>query len=186
VPDADEAELLVQQLGLEVVRIDGHTVYFFEDPSQMPRLTAMGYDVKPQNPHDVFRRVVRIDRSVAEKELNAMGVRVINREDRFLIVDATIGQLRALVRGGSQITAVSGHEPRPRQVRIVVSSTDDVRKIGAMGVDIYSAKPEPSEKPEPGQAERELKIVIYGGAFDYQIDQLKEAGYGVEILPEPQ
>lgn len=185
VADADEAELLVKQLELEVVRVESDTVYFFEDASRLPRLAELGYELKKQNPHDVFRRVVRIDRSVAESQLNAMGVRVINREERFLIVEATIGQLRALVRGGSQIVAVSGHEPRPRQIRIVVSSTEDVRKIGAMAVDIYSAKPEPREKPDPDQTYREVKIVIYGGAFDYQIDQLKNAGYGVEILPEP-
>ena len=185
VADADEAELLVQQLGLEVVRVDSDTVYFFEDASQVSRLAELRYEIKKQNPHDVFRRVVRIDRAVAESQLNAMGVRVINREERFLIVEATIGQLRALVRGGSQIVAVSGHEPRPRQIRIIVSSAEDVRKIGAMEVDIYSAKPEPMKKPDTDQTDRKVKIVIYGGAFDFQIDQLKNAGYGVEILPDP-
>lgn len=185
VADADEAELLVQQGGLEVIRVDSNTVYFFEDANQVPRLVELGYEPKRQNPHDVFRRVVRIDRLVEESKLNAMGVRVINREDRFLIVEATIGQLRALVRGGSQIVAVSGLEPRPRQIRIIVSSTEDVRKIGAMEVDIYSAKPEPREKPDPDQTDRKVKIVIYGGAFDYQIDQLKIGGYSVEVLPKP-
>lgn len=185
VADADEATLLVQKLDIEVVRMEGLTVFFFKDADQLPRLVDLGYDLERQNAYDVFRRVVRIDRSVPEAELVANGVRIINREKRYLIVDATIGQLRALVRSGSQIVAISGHEPRPRQVRIVVESMEDVAKIGAMEVDIYSAKPERKELIDSHKTDRKVKIVIYGGAFDYQIDQLKHVGYSIEILPEP-
>ena len=185
VADADEAALLVQKLGLEVVRMEGLTVFFFEDANQLPRLVELGYDLQRQNAYDVFQRVVRIDRSISEDELVANGVRIINREKQYLIVAATIGQLRVLVRSGSQIVAISGHEPRPRQVRIVVESMEDVAKIGAMEVDIYSAKPERKELIDSHKTDRKVKIVIYGGAFDYQIDQLKEVGYSVEILPEP-
>ena len=185
VADADEAMLLVQKLGLEVVRMEGLTVFFFKDANQLRRLVDLGYDLKQQNSYDVFRRVVRIDRSVPEAELVANGVRIINREKKYLIVDAAIGQLRALARSGSQIVAISGHEPRPRQVRIAVESMKDVAKIGAMQVDIYSAKPERKKSIDSQRTDRKVKIVIYGGAFDYQIDQLKDAGYIVEILPEP-
>ena len=185
VADADEATLLVQKLGLEVVRMEGLTVFFFENANQLPSLVDLGYDLKRRNAYDVFRRVVRIDRSVPEAELVASGVKIINREKQYLIVDATIGQLRALVRSDSQIVAISGHEPRPRQVRIVVESMEDVAKIGAMEVDIYSAKPECKGSIDSHQNDRKAKIVIYGGAFDYLIDQLKDAGYIVEILPEP-
>ena len=62
VADADEATLLVQKLGLEVVRMEGLTVFFFEDANQLPHLVDLGYDLKRQNAYDVFRRVVRIDR----------------------------------------------------------------------------------------------------------------------------
>ncbi len=185
VADADEATLLVQKLGLEVVRMEGLTVFFFENVNQLPRLVELGYDLQRQNEYDVFRRVVRIDRSVPEAELIANGVRIINREKQYLIVNATIGQLRSLVRSGSQIVGISGHEPRPRQIRVIVESMEDVAKIGAMEVDIYSAKPEREKSIEPHQADRKTNIVIYGGAFDYQIDQLKDVGYSVEILPEP-
>ncbi len=185
VADADEATLLVQKLGLEVVRMEGLTVSFFENSNQLPRLAELGYELKRQNPYDVFRRVVRIDHSVQEAELVANGVRIINREKQYLIVDATIGQLRALVRNGSQIVAISEYEPRPRQVRIVVESMKDVAKIGAMQVDIYSSKPERKKSIDPQQDDHKVKFVIDGGALDYQIDQLKNAGYSVEILPEP-
>lgn len=188
VADADEAALLIQQLSLDVVRIEGPTVYFFDDPSKRGRMAQLGYELKQTNSYDVFRRVVRIDRSVPERELIAQGVIVINRDENFLVIDATLGQLRALVRNGSQISAVAENEPRPRQIRMIVDNTVDVAKIGALGVDIYSAKPERtySDAPdEPSDRKARRKIVINGAAFDFQIDQLKGSGYGVELLPHP-
>ena len=185
VGDADEAELLVQQLGMQVLRIEGNRVLFFEEPELMSRLEELGYDLAAHDPYDVFRRVVRIDRSIGERELRTMGVRVINREEDFLIIEATLGQLRALERGGARIAAIAGYEPRPRQIRVVVGSTEDVRRIGAMGIDIYSAAPDSRKPNEQRRDDRELEIVIHGAAFDDQIDRLEEAGYEVERLPDP-
>lgn len=184
VTDSQEAEILVQQLELDVIRAEGPTIYFFKDPSKLHRLAELGYAIKSENPHDVFRRVVRIDRNVSETELVRSGILVINREKDFLIVKATIGQLKALVRAGSQIVAILDHEPRPRQIRIVVDSKQDVAKIGAMQIDIYSARLQ-KKTSEPPQPDRNIPIVIHGGAFDYQIDRLKENNYSVEILPDP-
>lgn len=183
VTDTDEAALLIQQLDLEVVRIEGLTVFFFEEPSQLDRLSELGYELERQNSYDVFRRVVRIDRAVPESELIANGVRIINREENYLVVDAAIGQLRALERGGSQFVAVSGHEPRPRQVQITVGNMDDVVAIGAMAVDIHSVDRRGRKPTESEEDYREVEIVVYAGAFDYQIDQLEAAGYGVESMP---
>ena len=131
VGDADEIELLVQQLGIEVVRVEDHIVYFFEDPDQLKRLADLGYELQQQNPYNVYRRVVRIDRSIDERSLAEMGVRIINRETEYLVVEATIGQLGALLRAVSRFVAVGGHEPRPRQIRIVVRDPQNVAKIGA-------------------------------------------------------
>lgn len=183
VGDADEATLLVQEIDLEIVRMEGLTVYFFEDADQLPRLIDLGYDLEQQNPYNVFRRVVRIDRAIPETELVASGIQIINREKQYLVVEGAIGQLRALERSGSRIVGISGHEPRPRQIRVIVASTEDVAKIGAMQVDIYSAKPERGTSMDPKRADRDVAIVIYGGAFDYQIDQLRNADYDVEVLP---
>lgn len=185
VGDVDEATLLVQTLDLEVVRLEGLTVFFLEDTAKLSRMAALGYEVKQQNPYDVFRRVVRIDRSIPEAELVANGIQIINRERQYFVADASIGQLRALVRSGVSIVAVSGHEPRPRQIRVIVKSAEDVAKIGAMEVDIYSAKPEREKYDEEKQPDRKSGIVIYGGAFDYQIDRLRDLGYHVEILVDP-
>lgn len=182
VVDADESALLVQRIGLDIVRIDGHTIYFYEDSSQLHNMEEFGYEIKKENAFNIFRRVVRIDRSVPEAELIANGVRVINREKQFLIIDATIGQLRTLVRSGSQIESISVHEPPLRQIRIAVVTEEDIANIGAIGIDIYSAK---SERKDQDQIDTKVEIVIYGGAFDYQIDLLNAAGYIVEILREP-
>ena len=100
VTETNEATLLIQQLELDVVRIEGSTIYFFEPLNQLGRLAELGYELERQNSYDVFRRVVRIDNALPESELIANGVRVINREEKYLVVDATIGQLRALVRAG--------------------------------------------------------------------------------------
>lgn len=183
VADADEATLLVQEIGLDIVRMEGLTVYFFEDADQLPRLIDLGYDLEQQNPYNVFRRVVRIDREIPEAELVASGVQIINREKQYLVVEGSIGQLRALELSGSRIMGISGHEPRPRQIRVIVASTEDVAKIGAMQVDIYSAKPQRGTSMDYKRDDRDVNIVIFGGAFDYQIDQLRNAGYDVEVLP---
>ena len=181
--DSDEAALLVQQLELEVVRIEGPTMFFFEKPNQLDRLAELGYELERQNSYDVFRRVVRIDRTVPESELIANGVQVINREEEYFVVNASIGQLKTLLRSGSQIVAVSGHEPRPRQVRIIVRNMADVAAISAMAVDIYSTDHIKREPTDTQEDYRKVGIVIYAGAFDYQIDRLEESGYGVEMLP---
>lgn len=185
VADVQEAELVVQQLEIEVIRTEGPTIFFFKDASKLPRLAELGYSVKRESSYDVYRRVVRIDRSISEAELVKSGIWVINREKDSLIINATIGQLKALVRGGSQIVAILGHEPRPRQIRIVVDSKQDVAKIGAMQIDIYSAKPQQRKPIETPRKDRKVPIVIHGAAFDYQIDQLKENNYSIEILPDP-
>lgn len=183
VADADEAMLLVQQLDLDVVRMDGLTVYFFEDADQVPQLIELGYELEQQDPYKVFRRVVRIERTAPETSLVASGIKIINREDDYIVVEGEIGQLRALQRSGLQIVGISGHEPRPREIRVIVTSTADVAQIGAMHVDIYSAKPEIGKPVDPDAEDGGPRIVVYGGAFDYQIDQLRDAGYDVEVLP---
>jgi len=81
VTDTNEATLLIQQLELDVVRIQGPTIYFFEPLNQLGRLAELGYELERQNSYDVFRRVVRIDYAIPENELIASGVRVINREE---------------------------------------------------------------------------------------------------------
>jgi len=183
VGDSDEAALLVQELDLEPVRMEGSTLYFFENDDQLNRLKELGYELRQQNSYEVFRRVVRIDRTVPEEELRASGIRVINREENYLVVEGSLAKLRALERAGSSMVAVGGHEPRPRQVRITAESMDDVAEIGAMAVDIYSVERADRAKPDRAEQYRDGEIVVLAGAFDYQIDQLTAAGYSVEVFP---
>ena len=69
--------------------------------------------------------------------------------------------------------------------RILVPSTDDVARVGALGVDIYSAKRERPRQDTTEERGTGEMIVIHGAAFDFQIDQLKNAAYNVEILTAP-
>lgn len=177
VADPDEAALLVQELELEIVKMEGGRLFFFESPGQLSRLADLGYFPQKQDVYSVFKRVARIDRKVTEADLKESGIELINREENSYVVRGTIGQLRQLQERGVKIVALRAHEPRPRQIRILVDSPADVAKIGAMQIDIYNAKRDPRGNRK--------SIVVHGGAFDYQIDELEAAGYKVEILPDP-
>jgi len=59
----------------------------------------------------------------------------------------------------------------------------DVAAIGAMAVDIYSASQNRRKPTDSQEGYHKAEIVIYAGAFDYQIDQLEDSGYSVEMLP---
>lgn len=49
VTDGNEATLLIQQLELDVIRIEGPTIYFFEPSNQLSRLAELGYELERQN-----------------------------------------------------------------------------------------------------------------------------------------
>ena len=59
----------------------------------------------------------------------------------------------------------------------------DVAAIGAMAVDIYSTDQSRRKPTDSQEDNRKAEIAIYAAAFDYQIDQLEDSGYSVELLP---
>ncbi|MEO1086098.1 MAG: hypothetical protein AAFY88_17805 [Acidobacteriota bacterium] len=187
VADSDEAELLVQELDLEVVRVSDGALYFFESEAARPSLEKLGYQLTRRNLYDVYRRVVRMDDAVAEEELPRLGVQLINRERNGFTVVGSLAALRALERAGARLRPIGDPGPRPRQIKLVVESTEDVRRIGAMDVDIYSAerrRGDPAPEEIEGQTSAQTRyITVFGAAFDYQIDRLEAAGYSVERLP---
>ncbi len=174
VADAVEVALLVQKLKLEPVRTEGTRLYFYDAPGLSERLRSLSYEPTRVNPYDVFRRVVRISRRGTEEDLRKSGILLINREETHWVVQASLANLRALERSGYQLSELGPNEPRPREVRIRVKSRDEVQRINSLHVDIFTVTP------------LERGFVVHGGAFDYQLDQLREQGFEVQLItPTP-
>ena len=170
VADSDEVELLQQQMKLEPVYARNATLYYFEAPGLVEQLKEVGYAPAQADPYGVFQRVVRVKKKGAEEELLRTGVEFINRERNYWVVRGTLAQLTAIQRIGYRITNVREDEPRPREVKVAVQSLEDVRVIYALHVDVFTV--------------RELKkgYIVYGGAFDHQIDRMREKGFKVELI----
>lgn len=185
VADTDEAELLIQKLKLNVVKVEGSNLFIYEDQSQLQQVESLGYQIATENSYELFRRTVRINKKINEDNLHELGIKVINREPEYFIVNGTLSQLKAINRQGVIVSAIKSYEPRPRQIKVVVNNREDVAKIAALQVDIYSAKNSSHYYQEKDLYGDNINIDVYGGAFDYQIDQLKTMGYKVELLPDP-
>ncbi len=171
IDDGDEIDLLRQQLKVEPIYVKDGQLYLSETKGIREKLDELGYRPIQMTPLDVYERVVRIERRGAESEMIQVGVELINREPHYWIVRGTLAQLRALKRLGYQLGTLGPNEPAPREVRIVVPTTKDVQQVNQLHVDIYSVE------------ETKLGIIIYGGAFDAQIDELKAHQYVVERMP---
>ncbi|HET8921850.1 MAG TPA: hypothetical protein VFN26_02520 [Candidatus Acidoferrum sp.] len=177
VEDAIEAELITQQLKIKPQLLEGHSFYYCGDEGTNKLLDDYGYDPVPTDPEEAFSRVVRIARKGNEEDLRDLGVTMVLREREFWVVRATLRQLRVLQKLGYAIKEIGKEEPRPRQVRVTVRSMAQVEQAGKLGIDIYSVA-----RAEKGRD----AIYIYGGAFDYAIDELEKHGFRVEILPDPE
>lgn len=170
VADADEAALLEQQLGVEPVRQIGTMLYFFDAEGLGEQLRDFGYQPERANSYQVFRRVVRVDRLGYEEQLLAAGVRLINREEEYWVIDGALANLRSLERAGYRLRPLGRDEPLPREVRIRLEEAGQLQQVVAIHVDVFNVE------------ESDAGIFVYGGAFDHQIDQLREAGFEVERI----
>ncbi len=170
IADAEETALLRQELDLEPLRSEGTTLYFFAAEGLNDRLRNLGYQPAQGNPYQVFRRVVRIDRRGTEEDLLAAGIRLINREETHWVVEGPLANLRVLAKSGYRLNDLGRNEPLPREVEITLESIEELAQVTAFHVDVYSVK------------KREQGITVYAGAFDHQIDQLREAGFSVERI----
>ncbi len=172
VGDADEAQLLQQQLKLDILRIEGPNLFFFESTGTLlDSLKNLGYFAENVVSQQVFYRIVKIPGLDKEDNLSETGVQLINREKDHLIVRGNLNQLKLLKERGVSIT-VPGYEARPRQIQISISNRSDVQRVSEFYIDIYSV-----------ENTKEDGLVIYGGAFDYQIDLLKENDFQVTVMP---
>jgi hypothetical protein len=172
VEDGIEVGLIQQQLGLLPIFVRGPYFYYTEKVINA-RLRELGYQPSPVDPLDVLTRVVKVPRRGPEEALREIGVTVVLREPDYWVVRGTLRQLSLLHRLDYEWADLGGWEPRPRQLRLAVSTPEEVREVGAGDIDIYSV------------AESEKGFIIRGAAFDDTIDALLARGFEVEILPDP-
>ena len=172
VEDGTEAKLLEQELGLDILRVDGKTVYFFgTSRALLDKLDDLGYTMRKPDPMESFFRVVKITKKGKASDLTKRGLHFINREDRYWVFRGNLRQLKSLQKSGYQILPLD-QEVRPRTIKVLVKTPEEVQRVAQTAVDIYSA-----EKQEDG------RVTIYAGAFDYQIDLLTSRGY--QVVPVP-
>ncbi|MEO6327286.1 MAG: hypothetical protein ABIO55_00050 [Ginsengibacter sp.] len=180
VEDATEAEILQQELKLEIVKIEGSRLYYYDENNSITnQLRQTGYqEITSEDQQQVYKKYVmlRLPKSTdttyrelfvaLSKEL----VHVINREKDHWIIYGTLASLKNLKKSG-YILHEPTYELRPREVDIHVGAAEDVQKISALGVDIFSTE---YIKTSNG-------IIIHGGAFDYQIDSARAMNFTVTI-----
>lgn len=170
VADASEIELLMQELSLRPVRVEGNRLYYVATPALTNRLREIGYTPSAADMQQVERRTVRIQRRGEEAALLRSGVSLINRETDYWVVSGTLQQLRDLRGRGYSVTGVGTGEPRTREVRIQLPAGQTSLALAAFQLDIYSVRTTPTG------------VEITAGAFDSQIDALRSAGYAVERI----
>ncbi|HST59793.1 MAG TPA: hypothetical protein VLK84_13910 [Longimicrobium sp.] len=174
VADPQEAGLLVQAIGAQPELARADSLYFAA--AMADRLRGAGFDPQPVDAEQARHRVVRAY-GTGDAGLRAGGMRILTREQGYWVVDGSLAQLRRLQAGGGYVLArIGASEPRPREVRVTVPAQADVQRVYDLGVDIFGAAPEGG------------RVVVGGGAYEWQIEAMTAAGYTVErtsSVPSP-
>jgi len=174
VEDSTEAGLVEQQLKIKPLVVRNRKFYYYGNEEITELVRRYGYQPVRVDREDVLTRLVMVRKDArSETDLAKAGVSVVLREREYWVVRGTLRQVQLVERLGFSVEELGRREPRPRQVRITVSRLEQVAEVGGLRVDIYSTR-----KSEKGYA-------IMGGAFDDSIDELRMAGFNVEIMPDP-
>ncbi|MGF1543598.1 MAG: hypothetical protein ACFB00_03695 [Parvularculaceae bacterium] len=213
VADADEAAILRQELGVEIVdaRMGGAVVV--ANAAQAAALKDLGYQLSENDPYKSELRLVRLLRNGRdEPDFAALGLKLYNREAGYWTVSGDLASVRAAVAAGWSIEAVSSDEPRPRSIRVALPDKSALDAVYAVGFDVWAVYPAEPPKTiyrpdrdlgefevagarerridvEATRAAREKQfeegpIVVDGAAFDAEIDALRKRGHDVSPLDE--
>jgi hypothetical protein len=172
VGDAAEVDILQQQTGIEIVKIEFPLLYFYADKSAvLAALKSAGYEEpKRQDLSQVYARYAKIYGVPNTRDLESLGLKFINREKDHIVVFGNLGQLGGLAKFNLKALKLD-YELRPREIFVTVPSIEAVQKLAELQVDIFASYPS-KEKRE---------ITVEGAAFDFQIDQVKSLGYQVTL-----
>ncbi|WP_299111999.1 hypothetical protein [uncultured Winogradskyella sp.] len=181
--DATEAALIEQELDLEIKHISGNTLYFYsDDQNTLSKLKDIGYQISDENPKQISFRIVKLlskDRTSLStennisisKELSRYNIKTMIREKDHWIIYGALSDLSTIKNMGYMMEDFNS-EIFPRMVKITVLSRNDVQIVNKLGVDIHSVEMEGNYP------------VIYGQAYDYQIDSMRVSEYRVEKINE--
>lgn len=169
VGDSDELGLIQQRFKIQLKSREGSNIYFYASESLLDSLKEIGYTIQQADVNQVEFRVVKVFKKGTEEEILKTGIRMINREKDHWIIRGNLIQLQLLSTKGYSIKKMET-EVRPRQVEIKVKDKKDIQYINDIGVDIFNSV----EKAGIG-------FIVYGAAFDYQIDLMKSKKYEVII-----
>jgi hypothetical protein len=170
VGDADEAQILQQELLIEPQNVAMPDLWFYvKDEGTLTKMRDLGYEISKSDLKQVYSKVVKSE-PLTDEQTKEFKIQLLNREKDHFVIRGTLEQLSALQNKGIQLMPLD-YEPRPREVKVIVSRTEDVQKASEAGLDIYST--------ETG---KEREIVIYGGAFDYAVDAMKKLNFNVSII----
>jgi hypothetical protein len=170
VGDADEAEILQQELLIEPQNVAIPDLWFYaKDEGALTKMKDLGYEISKSDLKQVYSKVVK-SQPLTNEQIEEFKIQLINREKDHFVIRGTLEQLSALQNKGIKLMPVD-YEPRPREVKVIVSRPEDVQKASETGLDIYST-----------QTGKEREIIIYGGAFDYAIDAMKKLNFNVSII----
>jgi hypothetical protein len=175
IADIEEAKLLEQQLKIEVLRVEGNTLFFYQpDKNQMKRFSEIGYMIKEVDKNKVYYRTVKLKKSekldfVSLSKENQLFF--INEEQDYYVVRANLLQIKEIIRKGYAIEPLS-NEVRPRKISVIVKTKRDIQVVSETHIDIFNY-----------QINKDSTYTIYGQAFDYQVDMIKNMGYTVRINP---
>ena len=179
IDDATEAALIEQELDIEIKHVANNTLYFYSDNEDvLSTLKEIGYQVTDENPTQISYKMVKLvskDKTALStekndsilKELQEYRIKLFNREDGYWVIYGSLSDL-SRIRDLGFVLEDLDTEIHPRSVKITVRSESDIQRVNEMGVDIYTTRLEGNY------------YVVYGGAYDSQIDLMEASGYQVE------
>lgn len=166
VADAGEAELLKQQLKLEILRLENNVVYYYDQPGLAERLRSIGYTVNQDvQLQTVYYKIVRLTPKDSATQLPTGQdrrplVKVLRREQGDLIVNGSLAMLERLSESGWTVKP-QPREVFPRLIEVKASSQDEVNFIAANISDVISVT-----------EQKDRTFIVNGSAFDYQLEEL--------------
>jgi hypothetical protein len=166
VADAAEADLLRQQLKLDMLRVENGIAYFYEQPGLTERLTALGYTVTARIPPEtIYTKIVRLippdlKTTLRQGQDGRPPVKVLRREKDYLLVSASLAVLQQLSKSGWKVLPQRG-EVFPRMIRVTARSRSEIDFITNNIADIVSVT-----------EQKDGSFIITGAAYDFQLEEL--------------
>ena len=182
VEDATEAAILEQELKLQILKMEGNQLYYFDEKGAMTdRLVEFGYN-RPtkEDPYQVNKtyrmlllKNVKDSLPALAAQLKELKLTLVNQEKDHWVLYGSLSALQQFQSKGYQLAKLN-YELRPREIKVEVGSREDIQKIANLGVDIFSSS----------SSQTRRIIIVDGSAFDHQIEEIRKMGFTVTIVKQ--